>query len=218
MPRFSVIIPHLNDPDGLDRCICSLEAQSIARDQFEIIVADNGSSVGLAALETRFADRATVIDAPAKGAGPARNAGVARATGTILAFIDADCVASPDWLSEGAAALEQYDFAGGRVDVLIDHSGPLTGAEAFERVFAFDFRNYAYNKGFVGSGNLFCGAMTFDTVGPFGNLFSEDVEWCHRARALGFRLGYRDAAAIGHPARADWPQLLGKWRRINRET
>lgn len=218
MPEFSVIIPHLNDPAGLDRCITALEVQTIGRDRFEIIVADNGSAIGLTALAAQFGKRALIIDAPVKGAGPARNAGVAQASGTIFAFIDADCIASPDWLREGAAALETCDFAGGRVDVLVDHSGPLTGAEAFERVFAFDFKSYAKDKGFVGSGNLFCRADTFTKVGPFGNLFSEDVEWCHRATALGFRLGYHDAAAIGHPARADWTQLLAKWRRINRET
>ena len=39
----SVIIPHLNQPDALEACLSSLEAQTLARDQFEIIVVDNGS-------------------------------------------------------------------------------------------------------------------------------------------------------------------------------
>jgi hypothetical protein len=47
---------------------------------------------------------------------------------------------------------------------------------------------------------------------------SEDLEWCRRAVAAGNRLIYAEGAAVGHPARRDWPELIGKWRRINRET
>ena len=46
---------------------------------------------------------------------------------------------------------------------------------------------------------------------------SEDRDWCLRARALGYRLGYCACAVVGHPARADWPSLLVKWRRLNAE-
>ena len=43
-PRISVIIPHLNQPEFLDVCLKTLDAQSLGRDQFEVIVVDNGSS------------------------------------------------------------------------------------------------------------------------------------------------------------------------------
>ncbi|MEY9110645.1 GT2 family glycosyltransferase [Bradyrhizobium yuanmingense] len=36
----SVVIPHLNQPDALEACLRSLDAQTLARDAFEIIVVD----------------------------------------------------------------------------------------------------------------------------------------------------------------------------------
>ena len=47
---------------------------------------------------------------------------------------------------------------------------------------------------------------------------SEDLEWCHRARDLGFRLGYASDAIVAHPARRNWEELRSKWRRLNMET
>jgi GT2 family glycosyltransferase len=94
----------------------------------------------------------------------------------------------------------------------------MNGAEAFERVFAFDFQTYITRKGFTGSGNLFCSRALFADVGGFRTGVSEDVEWSHRARAKGYRLGYAPLAVVWHPARRDWPELKAKWRKTNRET
>jgi hypothetical protein len=103
------------------------------------------------------------------------------------------------------------------VKVLVENPAHMTDAEAFERVFAFDFKTYIERKGFAGSGNLFCPRDVFRRVGGFKTGVSEDVEWSHRARAAGFRLGYAPKAVVGHPARRCWGELLGKWRRLNAE-
>src|ERR1700716_1658810 len=42
-PLISVVVPHLNQPEALEACLSSLDAQSLARCFFEIIVVDNGS-------------------------------------------------------------------------------------------------------------------------------------------------------------------------------
>jgi GT2 family glycosyltransferase len=153
-----------------------------------------------------------------RGAGPARNGGVAASRSQILAFTDSDCVPEPAWLAEGLAALASYDFIGGRVKVLVDDERHMTGPEAFERVFAFDFDRYIHRKGFTGSGNLFCPRVLFLDTGGFRVGVSEDVEWSHRARAKGYRLGYASCAVVGHPARRTWAELTAKWRKTNRET
>jgi len=193
-----------------------LERQTFPRDRFEIIVADNGSPES-EALEALVAGRARLVVVPERGAGPARNGGAAAANGDILAFIDSDCQAEPDWLAEGVAALSRYDFVGGHVAVLVDDHRQMTAIEAFERVFAFDFKNYITRKGFTGSGNLFCPRAIFESVGGFRTVVSEDVEWSYRARAAGFRLGYAPKAVVGHPARRTWCELHRKWTRVNAE-
>jgi GT2 family glycosyltransferase len=72
-------------------------------------------------------------------------------------------------------------------------------------------------KGFSVTANLLCSRAVFDSVGGFDIGVPEDVEWCRRATARGFRLGYSSKAIVGHPARRTWPELTRKWRRLNRE-
>jgi glycosyltransferase involved in cell wall biosynthesis len=185
---------------------------------YEIIVADNNSPVGLDAVAKVISGRARLVIVHEAGAGPARNGGVAVATGEILAFIDSDCRATPEWLAAGVAALDHFDFVGGRVDVSVEDDLKASPTEAFEKVFAFNFESYINQKGFTGSGNLFVWRKAFSVVGGFRAGVSEDVEWSRRARLRGFRLGYAPEAAIAHPARKNWAELQGKWSRINRET
>lgn len=217
-PKVSVVIPHYRDLRALDICLAKLERQTYPRAEVEIIVADNASPEGEAAVARAIGGRARLVIVPEKGAGPARNGGVAAAGGDILAFIDSDCQAEPEWLAEGVAALSGYDFVGGRVRVLVDDPEHMTPAEAFERVFAFDFKTYITRQGFTGSGNFFCPRAIFEAVGGFRAGVSEDVDWSHRARAAGYRLGYAPKAVVGHPARRTWPELRLKWRKTNIET
>ena len=209
----SVIIPHYNDLDGLRLCHDRLIAQSWPRAGFEIVVADNNSRSGLAAVQ-EAAPTARVVSAPIQGAGPARNVGVAASCGGILAFTDSDCVPEPDWLREGLAALCSFDFVGGQVLTLARDPARPNPVEAFEIVFNFNFRRYIEKVGFTGTGNLFVPRAVFDRVGPFGAGMSEDMEWCFRARSRGFRIGYAERAVVGHPARQTWAELRGRWVRM----
>jgi len=217
-PTVSVIIPHYRDLKGLAICLRSLESQTYPRDRFEVVVADNASPEGPDAVAAVIAGRGQLVVVAEKGAGPARNGGVAASSGEILAFIDSDCVAEPAWLEEAVKALPAFDFIGGRVKVLVEDPERITPVEAFERVFAFDFKTYIEKKRFTGAGNLICSRRVFDAVGGFRTGVSEDVEWSRRAQARGFRLGYAPRAVVGHPARRSWSELLAKWRRINLET
>src|ERR1700760_4215537 len=116
--QISVIVPHYNDLEGLDICLAALGRQTYPAERMEIVVADNASPQGLAAVEQAVAGRARVVTVNQRGAGPARNGGAAASRGEILAFIDSDCRADPDWLAEGLKALESCDIAGGSVAVL----------------------------------------------------------------------------------------------------
>lgn len=214
--ELSVIIPHYRDIEALGACLTALEQQTYPTSDFEIVVADNGTP-DFDALVRTVRDRARLVVIEERGAGPARNGGVAAAHGSLLAFVDSDCVPAPDWLAEGVAALAQHDFIGGRVKVLVKDRNSMTAVEAFERVFAFNFESYVSQKGFTGAGNLFCRRDLFEAVGGFRTGVSEDVEWSHRARDAGYQLGYAPNAVVGHPARRTWPELIGKWRRITIE-
>jgi GT2 family glycosyltransferase len=209
----SVVVPHYNDLQNLERCIESLRLQTFPREHFEVVVADNNSPGGVVAVE-RLAPDVTVVSAPEQGAGPARNAGAAAAQGTHLVFIDSDCFADENWLREGVTALDRFDYVGGRVITTVRDPKRLTAAEAFEIVFAFDFRKYIQKDKFSGSGNLFVPKLVFDQVGGFRGGVAEDIDWCHRANALGFRLGYAERAIVYHAARREWSELIRRWDRV----
>jgi hypothetical protein len=132
-------------------------------------------------------------------------------------FIDADCLPASDWVTIGRQVADRADLIGGRVEVFDETPPPRSGAEAFEAVFAFDFRNYIEVQGFSGTGNLITRRDVFEDVGPFRCGVSEDRDWSFRATAKGYRLIYEDGLRVGHPSRQDWPALRGKWRRIMQE-
>jgi GT2 family glycosyltransferase len=212
-PFVSVIVPHYNDLDNLAVCLEQLRRQGWPRERFEIIVADNNSAGGIEAVR-RLAPDLRVVPAPLQGAGPARNEAAAAARGEVLAFIDSDCVAEPGWLAAGVAALWRFDYVGGQVVTALSGHAPVTPAEGYEAVFAFKFKKYIEKDRFSGSGNLFVPRDVFAAVGGFRNGVSEDIDWCRRANALGYRLGYAEDAIVRHAARRDWATLARKWDRV----
>jgi len=214
MCDIAIIIPHHNDVPRLVRCLAALLPQ--VDSGVEVVVIDNASTDSLDAVHTAWPDLRIVVE-PTKGAAHARNRGVAVTTAPILAFIDSDCLPAPDWVAAVRRAAPKGDLIGGRVDVFDETALPRSGAQAFETVFAFDFRTYVERKGFSGSGNLVTRREVFAATGGFRHGLSEDLDWCHRATGRGFRLVYDDALRVSHPTRTDWPALSRKWRRLTDE-
>jgi glycosyltransferase involved in cell wall biosynthesis len=214
----SVIVPHLNDYENLDACLTLLEAQSFPGDRTEVIIADNGSSRGLEAVRAMVGTRGRVIEVAERGAGPARNAGVGASQGDAIAFIDSDCRPDPRWLEEGLAELRLADFAGGRVDVLVEDPLRMTAAEAFESVFAFQNEAYVKGRNFTVTASMFVWRSVFESVGGFENGVPEDKDWCMRAVRQGYRIRFAPKSIVGHPARRTMPELKRKWRRLTIES
>lgn len=210
----AVIIPHYNDVERLDRCLTALlhnETENV-----EIVVVDNGSQDPLDEVIEKFRT-VRFLTAPEKGAAIARNTGVAETDCPLLFFVDADCVPDKNWISRGFEIAGQADLIGGRVDVFDETPPPRTGAEAFENVFAFNFRRYIEVQGFTGAGNLITNRKVFDDVGGFRNGLSEDKDWSMRAIEKGYRLIYDDKLVVSHPSRQNWSALRHKWYRVTQE-
>ncbi len=212
-PELSVIIPHFNQPDALRMCLSSVLSQSIEKGRMEIIVADNGSPCDLTKLQCDYPS-VRFVAVEARGAAHARNAGMAVARGDVFAFIDADCVADRRWLENGVYMLTECDLSGGEVVVTVANETAPSAVESFERVFAFRQHIYINRKHFSVTANLIATRAAAMAIGPFKNGVAEDADWCHRARALGFRLAFNDTSIISHPARRSWEDLTNKWDRL----
>ena len=228
MTTAAIIIPHYNDVTRLTRCLAALLPQ-IAQNgdlsqigqngdlpQIELVVIDNGSTQSLDPLRAAY-PALRIITEPLKGAANARNRGVAETTALQLFFLDSDCVPAPDWLATARRVAGLADLVGGDIMVFDETPPPRTGAQAFEAVFAFDNQNYIETKGFSVTANLLTRRDVFTAVGPFVPGLSEDIDWCWRARAMGYRLVYAADLTVGHPSRGDWAALSRKWRRMTDE-
>ena len=214
MSRIAVIIPHYDDTVRLGRCLDALGRQD--RAEAEVVVVDNGSTQSLEAVRAAH-PWARFVHEPQKGAAAARNRGVAETTAPLIAFLDADCIAAADWLAVARAVAAPDTVTGGEVAIFDESDGPRSGPQAFERVFAFDQRDYVERKGFSVTANLVTTRAVFERAGPLKPGLSEDLEWCRRAVAAGARLVYAEALKVRHPSRADWPELKRKWRRLSAE-
>lgn len=212
----AVIIPHYNDTRRLTRCLGALGRQDLTG--VEVVVVDNGSTEPLAPIMAAYPFARFVTEAE-KGAGPARNRGVVETRAPLIAFLDADCLPAEDWIARARATggRNDGDLFGGRIDVFDETPPPRSGAEAFEAVFAFDWRGYIEKKGFSVTANLVTRREVFLDTGPLKNGLSEDLEWCRRATSKGWRLRAAEDLRVSHPSRSDWPALKKKWNRTTRE-
>jgi glycosyltransferase involved in cell wall biosynthesis len=87
----SVIAPVFNAEQTLGLCLEKLVKQQYPKEKCEIIVVDNNSSDNSAGIIQGF--DVQYLFCEKKGPGAARNFGIRHATGEILIFIDADCLA-----------------------------------------------------------------------------------------------------------------------------
>lgn len=215
-PRLSVVIPHLNEPHELGRCLASLAAQRSCGIPFEIIVVDNGSAEAPVRVCAGLPDVRLEIEAT-PGPGPARNRGAGLARAGLIAFIDADCVARPGWVRaivDHFEANPRTGFAGGDIGILPADPGRLTAVEAYESIYSYRARAYVEKHGFAATGNMAVRAQVFRAVGPFGGIATmEDTEWGRRASAMGFAGAYlAEAKVLTGPCRS-FAELAGRWDR-----
>lgn len=98
--KLSIIIPIYNAKQYLNETIHSVLAQNYA--DFELLLIDDGSTDGSAALCDEFAlvdSRIKVIHQENAGVSAARNAGVSSVQGEFIGFVDSDDLIEPDMYS-----------------------------------------------------------------------------------------------------------------------
>jgi glycosyltransferase involved in cell wall biosynthesis len=213
-PFVSVIVPVYNAEKALPRLVASLRAQTYPKDSIELIMVDNGSTDRSRELLIGFPEVTLLSHTEWQGPAATRNEGVRGARGEVLAFIDADCWADPEWLERGVKALTErpFDRVAGHVEMVLSPHPNIY--ELYDR--AVNFRQTDFvSAGWSGTGNLFVWKRVFDEVGLFEpSLIShEDSEWGLRATEAGKSLGYAADARVCHRARQSLKSLVKKWIR-----
>jgi glycosyltransferase involved in cell wall biosynthesis len=220
MPRVSIVLPAYNRAATVGRAIASVVAQTMA--EWELIIVDDGSADDLEAAVAMFGDgRVRVLRHDRnRGAAAARNTGIRAARAPLVAFVDDDCVAAPQWLASALATL-------GRA------AGPTVVAGAIGRwgaraswVSLFDSVSYLQQENYVRysracvTANVVMHRSTFERIGPFDESFREaaceDWEWSLRARERSVAIVFNGSAAVEHPCMERLDQLRRKAERLAR--
>lgn len=210
---FSIIVPTYNRPGQLSACVAALARLDYPRDQFEVIIVDDGSAqlpdAGIASFRDRLNLR--VLRQANAGPGAARNRGANRARGRILAFTDDDCTPHADWLRKlevrYASAPDPVIIGGTVLNALPDNRY----ARASQLIVDV---GYAYHNSdpdrarFFTANNLALPADHFHELGGFDVTFettaSEDRELCGRWQHRGYRMIYAPEVVVDHAHTLTW--------------
>jgi glycosyltransferase involved in cell wall biosynthesis len=197
----SVIVPARNAGKTLPDLLACLGEQTLERERYEVIVADDASRDRTAEVAERAGAR--VARAPRhRGSYAARNLGLDLARGESLAFTDADCRPARDWLERGLARLdlEGADMVSGPVEMRL---GPRpTIGEMLSACADLNQGLFVWG-GWGATANLFVDRRVFGRVGRFndGLVSAGDLEFGLRAREAGFQIWYFDDIVVRHAPR-----------------
>ncbi len=199
--KCSIIIPNLHSP-VIGKTIESLLDQT-GDFSFEIIV------VGMDkwGLLEPYDDSIQIIEtAQPTPPGSARNLGAQAATGDFLLFIDADCLANPDWLAVHLGQHLKADapvIVGGGVAFPSKHY--LTLAENVSSFHEYMTHLPAGERTILPSLNLSLPRQVWEGVDGFSSaLTGEDIDFTFRSKLAGTGLMFEPDAAVTHlPSRRD---------------
>ena len=184
----SIIIPALNEERMIGRCLESLTQLDFACERFEVILVDNGSRDKTLAIAESFQDRLNlrVLQITGVRISGLRNAGARAASGEILAFLDADCLAPYDWLDR-IFALAPADNAG----VLGAHYLlPEDSTWVGKTWHTYQEAPKSGEVSHIPAGDLIMRREDFLRIGGFDESIqtNEDYELCERTRAAGMHV------------------------------
>jgi glycosyltransferase involved in cell wall biosynthesis len=181
----TAIIPTLNEEKYLPQCLKSLRNQS-SDQSVEILVIDGGSVDQTVSIAKNYADQ--VLMKPNAPVGAARNLGARVAKGRMLAFIDADTIANPHWISSIDEAFRREPSAVGLTGPTLPYDGKLSDSITYRLWTIYLQRILLYlEMPHVIGFNCAYRRAPFVAVGGFDedSVMSEDIKLAHKIRRYG---------------------------------
>jgi len=201
-PSISVVVCSYNGARTLRDCLEGL--RKLEYPSFEVIVVDDGSTDGTAAMANEYGFR--VISTAQRGLSNARNTGMEAATGEIVAYIDDDARPDPHWLTYLAATFLNTAHAGVGGPNLASLDDGLV-AECIANVpgnpvhILLSDREAEHIPGC----NMAVRKACLEAIGGFDPQYrvaGDDVDVCWRLQQRGWTLGFSPAAVVWHHRRA----------------
>ena len=195
----------------------------------QIVIAIDHNPALLGRVHEKFPEITVVENMQDRGLNGARNSGVAATTGEIIAFLDDDAIAQPDWLEQlqSAYSAESVVGVGGKINPLWLSGRPVWFPEEFNWVVGCSYRGLpektAAVRNLIGC-NMSYRRSVIEQLGGFRNGIGhvggrpqgdDETEFCIRLRQAlpGAILLFQPCAQVSHkvPAsRANWGYY--RWR------
>ncbi len=205
-PGISVIVITLNEENNIRPCLDSLKRQNYPSENYEVIVVD-ASSDATPIIAAEFAGVRVVKST--KGFSRQKNVGWQAACFDIVAFTDADCLVSGNWLSTIAEVMNNPEIVAVTGDSLAPPNSnwfelcvacvghPGGGAIGFDA----NVKPGSQGISFIAGCHAIFRKAIIAAVGGFDPDFQEggeDVDLSRRLRQAGYRLDYIPELAIYH--------------------
>lgn len=206
--------------DQLLAAVTSVQQQTVPAAQVVVVIDHNAALLERA---TAALSAEVVASRGPKGLSGARNTGVAVARGQVVAFLDDDATAAPDWLER---LLEPYADpqvlgVGGHIEPRFEGARPRFLPQEFDWVIGCSYRGVPSAttpvRNMIGA-NMSFRRSVLDAVGPFAEslgrvgtapLGCEETELCIRALStLNGEIVHEPSARVEHSVPAD----RGSWR------
>jgi mycofactocin system glycosyltransferase len=221
-PPVSIVIPSYNRAKELERCLRSLFVVDYPADCLEIIVVDDASNdeTGMMlqhlqqeATEYGFALR-TLRHEKRQGSGMSRNSGTEITQYDLVAYIDSDCVASPNWLKELVPAFQDTKIGavGGMIRAY-DRKALLGRYEDVRSsLYMGAYSQQVSLKGpltYLPTANLVVRKTVWQELAGFAPMtFGEDVDFCRRLLLSGASILYISRGVVYHDYRTKLNDFL----------
>ncbi|MBU1094988.1 MAG: glycosyltransferase [Bacteroidetes bacterium] len=189
---FTVIVPTFNRRDEVKELLESLSRQTIPKNEFEIIIVDDGSTDDTEFVVKDFLRieslNIKLLKQDHKGPGEARNLGMKNALGEYHLFIDSDCLADKNWLTAYKNILIDSKPAGfGGPDHVLPNFSPVQKAIDYSMtsfITTGGIRGHSkkkISKYYPRSFNMGVRADVVKKIGGMNKLrHGQDIEFSHR--------------------------------------
>ena len=192
--KLSIVIPVYNVEKYLAKCLNSCINQDLSKDDYEIIVVNDGSPDNCLSIAERIAEsqpNIIILSQENQGLSGARNTGLSRAKGDYVWFIDSD-----DWIEENCLGkivesmvdcdmlaidyIWAYDDSSKNQTVSYGKTGSIPGREFLMDKYRVQAQMYIYRRQFIIDNNL-----EF-----YRGVYHEDTEFTPRALYLAKNVRY----------------------------
>ena len=210
--KYSIIIPVYNRPDECEELLRSLSQQTLSKDNFEVIVVEDGSERTCKKECDTYSQLLNIhyYKKENGGPGPARNYGVERATGEYVIVLDSDVVLPRHYLDEvnGELASRPCDAFGGP-DRAHESFTQLHKAISYSMTSLFTTGGIRggrkkLDKFFPRSFNMGIRREVYQQLGGFSQMrFGEDIDFSYRIIEAGYTTRLFPEAWVWHKRRTD---------------